>query len=238
MVPVENTGAGGSEQSGYMSGRLFIVFLRQPGKNDGRDDPFWEFGSFGCTGCHRRNLLHPRHCQVKDGDVVAFVQGGPKGCRLLLITPPVKRVNHPGPKGPLLVELRWEKTARPFRYSDRAPLLAGSEKDTPSSSTELGKVVNQTGRSTAAAKLASRFRARCRPVEPLLARELMQLFQSAKSAATADDFINKYEDALPWINPYAIIEDRRKSYRDLMAQITSVGRRATSWRPQNRGCGR
>ena len=238
MVPVENTGVGCGEQSVCMSDRMFIVCLRQPGKNDGRDDPFWEFGSFGCTGCHQRNLLHPRHCQVKDGDLVAFVQGGPKGCRLLLITPPVKRVNHPGPNGPLLVELRWEMTARPFRYSDRAPLLAGSEKDTPSSLTELGKVVNWTRRSTAVAKLASRFRARSRPVEPLLARELMQLFQSAKTAATAADFISNYEDALPWINPYAITQDRRKSYRNLMAQITTAGRRGTSCRPQSSGCGR
>jgi len=228
MVPVENTGISGGEQSGCMSGRLFIVFLRQPGKNDGRDDPFWEFGSFGCTGCHRGNLLHPMHCQVKNGDMLAFVQGGPKGCRLLLITPPVKRVNHLGPNRPLLVELRWEKTARPFRYSDRAPLLAGSEQDVPASLTKLGMAVNQTERSTAAAKLASRFRARCRPVEPLLAGEIMQLFHGSKTTATEEDFINNYEDALPWINPYAIAQDRRKNYRNLLARITIAGGRGTS----------
>ena len=36
---------------------VFIVHLRRPKKNDPeemRSDPFWEFGSFGCTGCHSR----------------------------------------------------------------------------------------------------------------------------------------------------------------------------------------
>jgi hypothetical protein len=61
--------------------------LRRPGKNDRRTDPFWEFGSFGCTGCHEKNLLHPMNCQIRNGDRLAFVQGGKCGLRLLLVTP-------------------------------------------------------------------------------------------------------------------------------------------------------
>lgn len=39
--------------------KIFIVHLRQPSNNadEKRSDPFWEFGSFGLTGCHCKNLL-------------------------------------------------------------------------------------------------------------------------------------------------------------------------------------
>src|SRR5436309_13484083 len=105
-----------------MSDRMFMVMLRRPRKNDPRTDPFWEFGSFGCTGCHRRNLLHPRNCQIATGDRLAFVQGGNLGWRLLLITPPVNRVDHSGPRSTRCIELRWPSDRLPFRY-DRAPSL-------------------------------------------------------------------------------------------------------------------
>ena len=41
-----------------MAPRVILVLLRQPSSavTERRDDPFWEFGSFGCTGCHGRNL--------------------------------------------------------------------------------------------------------------------------------------------------------------------------------------
>ena len=40
--------------------KVILVHLRRPrSRSDKRDDPFWEFGSFGITGCHARNLLHP-----------------------------------------------------------------------------------------------------------------------------------------------------------------------------------
>ena len=41
--------------------RVFFVVLRQPrSKEDLRSDPFWEYRSFGRTGCHGRNLLNPK----------------------------------------------------------------------------------------------------------------------------------------------------------------------------------
>ena len=43
---------------------VVIVCLRQPIKDnpdEKRSDPFWEFGSFGCTGCHSTNLMNPRN---------------------------------------------------------------------------------------------------------------------------------------------------------------------------------
>lgn len=37
--------------------RVIVVHLRRPkNASDMRDDPFWEFGSFGITGCHAHDL--------------------------------------------------------------------------------------------------------------------------------------------------------------------------------------
>jgi hypothetical protein len=65
-----------------MSPRVIVVMLRRPQlskPHERRDDPFWEFGSFGCTGCHRRNLLNPKRSGELNGTQFAFVQGGDKG---------------------------------------------------------------------------------------------------------------------------------------------------------------
>src|ERR1035438_6995686 len=63
---------------------VFIVHLRRPkSKCDPRSDPFWEFGSFGMTGCHASNLMNPRNAQNLECARLAFVQGGPKGMRLV-----------------------------------------------------------------------------------------------------------------------------------------------------------
>jgi hypothetical protein len=140
-----------------MTPNLFIVFLRRPGRKDGRSDPYWEFGSFGCTGCHDDNLLNPEKDHVNTGDRLAFVQGGDEGCKLLLVTPPVQRVQH----GTTGVELRWNRVTQPFRYNSKhAPVLAESGL-VNTKLVELGKLVNGANRTTAQAKLASRFRSRC-----------------------------------------------------------------------------
>ncbi len=42
---------------------VLVALLRQPRMerpNEMRSDPFWEFGSFGLTGCHKTNLMHPK----------------------------------------------------------------------------------------------------------------------------------------------------------------------------------
>lgn len=104
--------------------RVVVVHLRRPNRDDPREmrsDPFWEFGSFGCTGCHRRNLMNPRRIHELEGTRLAFAQGGPKGFRLVLLTPPVEVVRHRD-----RCELRWEPARMPFRY-DSAPLLVDAE---------------------------------------------------------------------------------------------------------------
>ncbi len=199
-----------------MSNRLFIVFLRQPGKDDWRTDPFWEFGSFGCTGCHGRNLLNPQKKHVDSGDCLAFVQGGPDGCKLLLITPPVKRIEH----GTTRVEIRWCKTAKPFRYSsENAPVLAQPGTKNVAL-VGVGRLVNKANRSTAQAKLASCVRTRCQPLDANAATELFAAYSRARRAATSSDFIQSYADALPRSGLHRSLQDRGRDYQNLLAELS------------------
>jgi hypothetical protein len=50
--------------------RVIMVHLRRPKThcpNEMRSDPFWEFGSFGCTRCHGRILMNPpRSMRLKE----------------------------------------------------------------------------------------------------------------------------------------------------------------------------
>ena len=64
-----------------MKPKLFIVLLRRPKSEAGemRSDPFWEYGSFGLTGCHSKNLLSLRNMDNLNYGRLAFVQGGKEG---------------------------------------------------------------------------------------------------------------------------------------------------------------
>lgn len=203
-----------------MSGRTFIVTLRRPRKNDPRTDPFWEFGSFGCTGCHRWNLLHPKNCQIQTGDRLAFIQGGNLGARLLLLSPAVERINYLGgtsPKG--RVELRWDSSAKPFRY-ERAPSLF--ESPAPGRAglfPQLAQYVCRANRPSFEAKFASRFRARARPLEPELADELRSGFGKAVNRANKDDFIAQYGQALPWCDCPTSASERREDYGHRLREL-------------------
>lgn len=215
-----------------MSDRLFIVMLRRPRKDDPRTDPFWEFGSFGCTGCHGKNLLHPKNCQIRDGDRLAFVQGGQLGARLLLVTPPVERFDHAGgsPKG--RVELRWDSGQKPFRY-DHAPSLF--ESPAPGRAglfPRLADNLAHTNRSTIDAKFASRFRARTSPLEPELARELESGFNAAVKRAGKSDFIARYEQALPWCDCPSPASERRRDYQQRLRKLKNPA----GSRPRKTGC--
>jgi len=215
-----------------MSDRLFMVMLRRPRRNDPRSDPFWEFGSFGCTGCHGKNLLHPKNCKIADGDRLAFVQGGHLGSRLLIVTPPVERVDHAGgsPKG--RVELRWDARCKPLRY-DRAPSLF--EAPAPGRTglfPRLADSLARTNRSTIDAKLASRFRARASPVEPELANELVAGFNAAVNSAKNTDFISRYEEALPWCDCPRSAGERREDYQRQIRELKTAAVRQT----RKKGC--
>jgi hypothetical protein len=94
--------------------RVIVVMLRVPKRTAGesRDDPFWEFGSFGCTGCHRHNLLNPRRSSELRGARFGFVQGGDDGLRLVHVTPPIS-VRSVGD----ICEAFWSPAEMPLTYA-------------------------------------------------------------------------------------------------------------------------
>lgn len=205
-----------------MNAHIFIVLLRCPGKGDARRDPFWEFGSFGCTSCHRHNLLNPGTCRIKDGDRLAFVQGGNEGSRLLLITPPVRRIDHRGADGSGLIEVRWNAEHQPFKYGCSAPLVANNSQDAATEFPRLLEYVSRARRSTWAARLASRFRARAKPLERELAVELVAVFERRWKGAAVKDLIQNYEDALPRIDQNAVEHNRKQVYRKLLIELQAM----------------
>lgn len=55
-----------------------------------REILLWEFGSFGSTTYHMKNLLNPKHAKTRlEGARLAFAQGGPQGFKLVMLTPKV-----------------------------------------------------------------------------------------------------------------------------------------------------
>ncbi len=202
-----------------MSERHFIVMLRRPRKNDPRTDPFWEFGSFGCTGCHGKNLLHPKNCQIRNGDRLAFVQGGQRGARLLLVTPPVERIDHVGgsPKG--RVELRWDSSQKPFRYECAPSLFESPAPGKTGLFPRLAEFLAHTDRATIDAKFASRFRARTSSLESAIADELESGFNAKVKKAEKSDFIASYDDALPWCDCPCSDSERERKYQQLLGEL-------------------
>src|SRR5438552_2689740 len=110
-----------------MPERVVVVHLRRPVRSDPeemRSDPFWEFGSFGLTGCHSKNLMNPEKLSELNGVRLAFAQGGELGMRFVYLSPRVKTTRHAG-----LCEATWKPTKMPFRYPE-APLLIGNDGQT------------------------------------------------------------------------------------------------------------
>src|SRR5262249_25659859 len=131
---------------------VYIVHLRRPqsrraNPNESRADPFWESGSFGCTRCHWRNLMNPRHADELNGARLAFAQGGPHGHRLVFLTPPVNiKIWRDR------LEAKWAPQDMPFRY-EHAPVLVANNRvsDFPS----IEALARDTLRSTAVAGFSS-----------------------------------------------------------------------------------
>ncbi|MDZ4689074.1 MAG: hypothetical protein SH850_28705 [Planctomycetaceae bacterium] len=194
------------------SHRVVVVHLRQPNRrdpNERRSDPFWEFGSFGCTRCHIKNLMNPKRIDELAGVRLAFAQGGPEGHRLVHLTPPVKVVRHKD-----RCELCWATIEKPFKY-EFAPILAG--RDGTNAFPLLRKMLSRVDRTTLPAKFSSCFRSRRRPLRKELSLEIIRVFDTAMSNATSTMIATRYEDALP-VAPNKIDKARRKTYQSLLAE--------------------
>lgn len=173
--------------------RVMIIHLRQPNRNDpgeSRADPFYEFGSFGCTKCHSRNLMHPRRANELHGARFAFAQGGPLGFRLVHLTPPARVVEHRD-----RCELVWAPTEPPFRYKF-APVLVNAEgqSDVPT----LMHMIRDVRRETWQARFSSAFRSRRTPLPVHVAGEMIQVFDRKRASAKPEALSTSYVDALPY----------------------------------------
>jgi hypothetical protein len=188
--------------------KVVIVLLRRPRSRaakpeEMRSDPFWEFGSFGITTCHRSNLMHPKNIEKLKGARFAFAQGGKQGTRLVYLTPPVAIVAHHD-----RIEATWLPKEMPFRY-DSAPILVSnsgwSQFPKFAASTEL------RGRTTLEGQFSSNFRGRATCIADGLANELIDIYTKRRRESLDSEIARSYEDALPWLPPL-VDRNRERTY--------------------------
>jgi len=214
--------------------KVFLVHLRRPvsasqNPNERRDDPFYEFGSFGCTGCHSRNLLHPRHIEELEGSRLGFVQGGKSGSKLVYLTPPIY-ITDWGNR----CEARWTPAEMPFKYK-HAPVLVSN--DGRSDFSLIEKLAASTANSTLEAGLCSRLRSRARALEPELAKQVIAVYRRKRARAVASAIATTYEEALPYPPPKP--DTKRKETYDryvemLVGKMRGV-RKCKSRKPNPKG---
>ena len=193
---------------------IVIVMLRQPrlhDPNERRTDPLWEFGSFGCTGCHRRNLMNPKRLGELTGMRFAFAQNGGFGMKLVHVTPPVKVQNHGG-----VGEAKWTPPDMPLAY-ESAPTFVNifDFSDFPL----LTELFNDVRRSTPVAKFASKFRSRRSPLPPRVGEEIIRVFDHYRSSGAT--VASSYVDALPY-SPPIVDHERAATYRSLLERGRAI----------------
>lgn len=192
------------EKSG--GARVFIVHLRRPdGADDPRHDPFYEFGSFGLTGCHRKNLMNPDKRHLKDGDRLAFLQGGSKGSKILLVTPPIRVVER-RVKNKKILEASWSPILMPLVY-ETAPNV--------SSYPELVEYVKEANRPSVDSQVSSCFRTRAKPLEVDLAKSVVGLFERYYSEG---DVATNPTQWIPDAGPEVNASDRVREINELRAK--------------------
>lgn len=190
--------------------QVILVMLRQPKRsnpNEMRTDPLWEFGSFGCTRCHRRNLMNPKKLTELNGVHLAFAQNGPLGMKLVHVTPPVTTRHH-GSFG----EATWSPAEMPLTYVS-APTLTNNleESDIPG----FLDMIRHAHRGTPIAQFASKFRSRRLPLPPELGRKVLALYSRRRNTGRVS---KTYIDALPY-EPPRTDADREATYRQLLGEV-------------------
>jgi hypothetical protein len=193
--------------------RVVVVVLRTPraDPNEMRTDPLWEVGSFGCTGCHRANLMNPRKLAGLNGARLAFAQNGPLGFKLVHLTPPVRILHHGS-----FSEAKWFPTKMPLSYAS-APTLVNNLgfSDVPN----LLNMICDVRRSSPVARFASKFRSRRMPLPRLIGERMIAVYDRARSDGGVA--AKSYVDALPWLPP-RVDDDRKATYRRLLRKSAIV----------------
>ncbi len=198
------------EQPGVQFPKIIVVLLRRPRRTDpseSRSDPYWEFGSFGSTYCHSKNLMNPRRALELNGAQLAFAQGGPSGFRLVYVTPPIKvRYRMKG----TLVEATWVPGEMPLRY-DASPIIVDG--DGRSDCPQILREIRDVKRSTWPGRFASAFRTRRYPVAGVVGAELIRVYESRR-ATHVNQIARTYVEALPYPPPHIESDpERKRRYR-------------------------
>ncbi len=193
---------------------VIVVLLRRPktareNPHEKRSDPFWEFGSFGITGCHQRNLMHPKNCAALQGKRFAFVQGGNLGFKLVYLTPAVTAIPYADRS-----EVRWKRPGMPFRY-DTAPLVVDSSGN--SDMEEILAMISGVNRGGWEGRFASKFRSRKEPLPESVALELLEVYQTRRRAR-AGVLAVTYNEALPW-DPPVVDTSRQETYSKRLEKV-------------------
>lgn len=173
--------------------RVIVVHLRRPLKNrldESRSDPFYEFGSFGCTRCHSTNLMHPGRIDELHRARLAFAQGGDAGFRLVHLTPPVDVKKHSD-----RCEVIWSPIVAPFSYS-AAPLLVNQAGQSDFS--ELLDTIHNVNRVHWTERFSSAFRTRREPLPARVAEEMVRMFDGRRAVASQEMLAGSYTDTLPY----------------------------------------
>ncbi|HEY4761980.1 MAG TPA: hypothetical protein VIH42_15490 [Thermoguttaceae bacterium] len=171
-----------------------------------RTDPLWEFGSFGCTGCHKKNLMNLRKSDELNGTRLAFAQGGCDGFKLVHLTPPIKIIQHGK-----IAEAKWSSKFKPLKYK-KAPLLINKngETDFPL----LKHFIRSTNWHSWVTKFSSKFRSRRKPLDIKIANQIIKVFNEVISDSR-DIFASKYFDTLDKAPP-KVDKNRRHTYFELI----------------------
>ena len=209
------------------SPKVFIVVLRRPklsDRHEKREDPFWEFGSFGSTSCHMTNLLNPDKAKARvEGARLAFAQGGPKGFRLVKLTPPVRIDDSKVP-----CEALWRSKEMPFRYVD-APLLV--DHDGRSDFPFLEPQVRKGRCASPVAQFSSNFRASATALPDQEGIAVIRIWETKVKRASREAFAKTYLEALPYAPP--VRESRKERRRSYLAELDE----AEKCEPNKKACG-
>lgn len=193
-----------------MSERVIVVHLRRPRLNDPKDsrrDPFWEFGSFGLTGCHSKNLMHPKRADELKNARLAFMQGGQESMKLVFLSPPVRVIVYDND----IVEARWKPTM-PFKFTF-APLVINNSGKTLFP--KLKQTFESVSRDTWVRKFSSKYRTKSSCLPDLVAREVINVFDGLYVGSRL--LAETYEQALPCLPP-KIDRDRLSTYQELLSK--------------------
>jgi hypothetical protein len=196
--------------------KVVIVHLRKPNqrnKKEMRSDPFYEFGSFGCTGCHKTNLMNPKKIEQLKGVRLAFAQGGTEGFKLILLTPPVKSEKYRN-----CCELKWDMSAEFFKY-ENAPLLIDNKGNTHFPC--LLDMLRTVNRSKWVAKFSSKFRAKREQLPNVVALEIIKKYSAFVKSSPEEHFTSDYTKTMHK-RPPKKDSNRTKTYAKFLRKANSA----------------